>query len=660
MGGVRAPVGPTQPIDHLPRVQAAPSRRRWIPLLILMFLIAPIVGLAAVALALPFETKQLLARYGLRTGTHKSRVGAFPLNAEGELPRFRRRRIAAPETNGSLDLASPVFDIGARSSSHGPYEISLPLLDREATEEDSRIVVLGRYADGDWVPMPTEIIEDRAWGVSAELGTFAAWFAAAARDGTDTSAIRIDPPEVSFGRVRGDAVSVLLDLRMCSSARAPDAPWGPRVPVTELRVEVARGSDEPTPYELDGEALTWDPSEQVGLLPIALEAVTGLEPNSTIAGGVWRLRVVPVFDDDEVGEASETIDVPVPLVLALAQMRRELPLPERRRRAFLEASAEPLGVVFNPYLGNAYNPSIGWSARRLWGRVRAGVRIPHIGIARDARFVDATHEWGHYAVHVIFGDEAHLARPSEPPERWVETTRERAYREDLATFLGQVSTGHGAPAAIGAMRGHPYSMSRHPEGANLASKWPRERDMDALAVQAVIATVLSRIARDIGAAVVLEAIIDLEADTLVELIARLLETHRAAIQPTLLDEGVSWRVAGRVVDDEGEAVGGVTVRVQTLEGAPLNAPREDASTVSVETDAEGEFVVRVPPGEVKLAIESDAYAREEPVRFTPSMDSGTNATPQTLEEPIEVEASRGGRGRQRGLGDLVRGIWPLR
>ena len=340
----------------------------------------------------PVESRQILASWGLRTGPGKSRVGAFPIGADGTLPPFRRARVSVPEPPDGVELATPAFDIEPRNSADPPFEISFPLLHPSFGDDEDHTIVMGHHIDGEWRPLPTEVIEDRVWAVTDSFSVFAGWSVPTEDvDDADMSSLRVPPPRMMFGRVRGENISIHVDLRGLDLATDPDAPWEPGVRVAQLRVEIAEGAAASyAAYEVNGEPLVWDTEERVGVLPIVLTELPGsLRHDTTVEQRPWRLRVVPVFSDASVGPASEPVEVYPDVLRSYVWLRRNMPWGATQREAFLTATSEnPLGIVFGSYLGNAYNGSVGWSRRRLWGRLRAGVRHPHIGM-RPRRDVGA-------------------------------------------------------------------------------------------------------------------------------------------------------------------------------------------------------------------------------------------------------------------------------
>lgn len=649
-------VHPTMPMDptpwppgSAPGVAPKKRRRRW-PGLVLLCLVVFLGSAVGGWFAAPLVTRGLAARYGLPTFVGEAEVLGGP-NADGEAPQFDIRLASLPSRPRGATLATPVYEITPRGDAAGPFEIALPLLD----PSDDRPVIVGHLHDGHWEPLATEVVDGRAIAVTDSFSKFGGFYP---EEGVGVTAERaaqlhcFAPPRVLYGEATPEP-AIVFDVRGCNWGT--DRRFGPLgTPTRELRVEVSiPEGDRPGPspnrfttYAPGGEPLRWIPREGPARLPIPLEPLSRrYDQWAQVSYRAWLVRLVPVFDGGTLGQPTEAIRVYPDVLRALVYLSREIPFDPAPRATFDQrVAAQPVRVVFGGYtlLSDAYNGSLPWSRRRGWGRLFGGISGPHIGLTTTATYGDVvTHEWGHYAAHMALGDEYEQTSPGGAHNGWVESTRALAFTEDLATLLGQWGTGTGVPAGAGAMLGHPFDMSRHPAGEG--ARWPTSRDMDAVAVETVSATVMSRLAREIGFANVFSTVASARPRDLIELTTAFGPARADVLQPILVDEGVSWLAQGRVVriDEEGappQPVEGARVHVRTLGGTELVAPAADAALVRATTDATGRFVVRVPPGEVLLVAEKQGLVQRNRVTFGADTGGGTNvAEPQRITTDLEME-----------------------
>lgn len=654
--GIGAGPGASQPgvphagASHPGAVFEPPRRRRRWPWFVLLCLVAFMGSAAGGWFGAPLVTRGLAARYGLPTFVGEAEVLGGP-DAEGDAPRFDVRLASLPSRPRGATLATPVYEITPRGEAAGPFEVALPLLD----PSDERPVVVGHLHDGRWRPLATEIVDGRAIAVTDSFSKFAGFYP---EDGGPPSPAEVanlrcvSTPRLVYGEATPEPAMV-FDLRGCTWANRRQ--WGRlERQVVELRVEVSvPEGDRPGPspqafatYAPAGEPLRLVPSQGPGRLPVALEPLSRTYDQwAAVTYRSWLVRFVPVFDGGGVGQPTEATRIYPDVLRAMVHLSREVPFDPATRATFdARVAAQPVRVVFGGYtlLRDAYNGSLAWSRRRGWGRLFGGVAGPHVGLTETATYGDVvTHEWGHYAAHMALGDEYEQTSPGGAHNGWVESTRALAFTEDLATLLGQWGTGTGVPAGAGAMLGHPFDMSRHPAGEG--PRWPTTRTMDAVAVETVPATVMSRLAQQIGFAQVFSTIASARPRDLVEMTTAFGPAQAETLQPILIDEGVSWLVRGRVVriPEEGgppEPLGGARVRVRTLGGVELAAPAADASLVRSTSAADGTFVVRAPQGEVLLVAEHAGYVQRNRVTFTVETSGGTNVTePQAVAADLELE-----------------------
>ncbi|MFK7984586.1 MAG: hypothetical protein AB8I08_01060 [Sandaracinaceae bacterium] len=623
-----------------PPFQAPPKKRRWWAALPLLLVIVIVVGAVVAWFGFPLQTRRLLASQGLRTGVGKSRVAGFPGELGADAPHFRRRLVKAPDAPpGEVALATPVYLVEERGASHGPFEVSLPLLDASMR----RRVVVARHVDGAWEALPTARDGDHVIASADAFGTFAGWTVRRRSSPTADERTRlvVPTPRLLFARLEGEQLSFHVDIRGLNTATSPDSPWSDRVAVRGLHVEVARpaaGADAALetafgPYPVEGGDLLWSPGQAVGILPIALTSVdASVRADTPVSHRAWLLRVHPVFEDGTTGPPTQAIRIYPELVRAYAQMIRNTPWPAGPREAFLSNTAQhPLTIgVGEGFVENAYRGSLAWTRQRSWGWIRAGFTGPQVTMTPDATFGQvATHAYGHYATHMALGDD-YLESIQGRRHGWLESSREAAFTEDLATVLGELATGDGVPAGAGAMLGRPRDLARNPPDG-LANAWPLNRTQDALAVETVPATVMSRLASDIGAETVTGAVLSSHATDLLALIDALPAAHRETARRVMMDEGISWTMRGQVTVD-GSPVVGALVRVENADGHAFALPSADRASASGTTDAEGRYTVRVPYGTSRLLASSPGLRQLGGPR-----EVEATATRSTASEPEQVE-----------------------
>lgn len=626
-------------------------RRRW-PWVVLGLVVLFVGSAAGGWFGAPLITHGLVARYGLPTGDGEAEVAAALV--DGAEPEMRIQLASLGAAPAGVTLATPVYDIEPRGDAAGPFEVSLPLLD----PGDGRRAIVGHYHDGAWQPLATEVRDGRAIAVTDSFSRFAGFYPeeispAELRDEARRARLHVNPPRVVYGEVSPEGPVVVFDLRGSNFA-FERRPWGRMVTVPRLRLELNRpapGRPQPSPGSFEdaragGEPIVWETSAGTGRLGIPLAPLESrYDSYSTVTDRRWELRVVPLYDDGSAGPPSEPVAFYPEVLVAYAYMNRQAPFGDAARATFDQrVAARPLRVVYGGYfrVRDAYNGSLASSARRRWGSLFGGVSGPHIGLTTSATYGGVvTHEWGHYAAHMALGDAYEQSSPAGPHNGWVESSRGLAFTEDLATFLGQWATGRGGvPAPAGAMFGHVRDMSRHPEGEG--TLWPRSRDMDAPAVETVPATVLSRLALATSFADVFAIIAADPPRDLLAFVDAAGDAHRERLQPILMDEGVSWRVEGRVVEvtEDGalpQPVEGATIHVRTLDGVELFPHVDDSNDLQPATLADGRFVVRVPPGPVQIVAEKAGLAQREPVQLTVDTTGPTNGEPAALEGDLEME-----------------------
>jgi hypothetical protein len=303
----------------------------------------------------------------------------------------------------------------------------------------------------------------------------------------------------------------------------------------------------------------------------------------------------------------------------------------------------PYHVFFNPWLGSeAYGAPQG--ASWAFSAIFQDATVPYIGLTNESEYSRVvSHEWGHYAVHMTYGDAAYASLPGGKHGGWKEAdSRGLAWSEDLATFIGQWGTGTVYPESAGAMNGHWSDYSQHPEGNALNMLWPNNRRLDTVLVEGIAATILSRAAQKFGFPRVYGV---LKESKPLDLVAFMDSWNRAAegktadmadLQKIYIDERIVWRMRGKVVgesDKPGEPprpLEGATVRLLAMSGEELPTSHEllDAPGVgSILTETGGTFRVCLPPGAVKFAVSAPGYARQE-FPFTVDTAPSTRTMPE--------------------------------
>lgn len=669
MPRVAAPTPPRQSVwemqddEPLPDVPGLPRRRRrgrgLAPKILLVALLGVVAGVATLWVVSPARFWWVASRLGLQPDL--SRVDVVlpatptpvePVIVPADVPRL-------PDGVVALD---PAWEISMPDGAPAPEAalVRLALPDPSIADRDDVAVHVAHVTDGGLELLPTQL--EGGWAIARTKG-FSRFFLAtvdrrAPSPGESVSGYRVGRPYVWGLRIAGDEAFAVLDVSGCRTAY-PEQWWRGGLAVRSLRVYVSRpdrelpassamiGMPRPTPaafapYRVDDAdvvvPVTWGAQEV--RLDLPLDGPMHVDGNTIpVTGYPWLLRVAPVFADGREGAQSDFAYVYAGV--AEAHLRQRLGLAERLGggEAFLEATrAHPYYVIFESWIaGEAYASNLTanerfWAAVfwRVSGHGLIGMRAQGSEMGRVV-----THEWGHYATHVMLGDQRFAQIPAGAHAGWKPAeSRRLAWSEDLATLLGQFSTGHGLPDGAGAMVGRWFDYSRRPEGNEVASLWPNTRDMDAARVEGVPATIVSRFALEpsVGFARVYAAIAERFPRDVIEFFQLWEGEPAGELQAIYLDEGVAWRVRARVMGEreEGaprEPLAGALVRVTSPEGKVLGP---EVAT----SDADGWVELSVPPGQVRFDVRAQGHRPKRVVTFAIDAEQPTNAEPTSVEEEL--------------------------
>lgn len=551
-----------------------------------------------------------------------------------------------------------------------PVWVVLPLANPAITNDRAQGVFVGLFHNAEWEVVPGWV---EGQSVAAQFDRFsraAVLTAPVARDPSDEDLARAtyNLPSLWGIRVGGDRAYLLIDAScsrylkiMSGRITTGRAGWAPRlVNCDRFSVWISRpaaGRTLASPatnafrrLQVDGQAVVLDAVRGLNIIPLDFSAEPmNVSGNDTVhTAYAWRLKFRPLLADGREGSWSDQMIVPAGAADAQLRLRRGIlarlggmsaPAIEFERRTI----ATIFILFVNPaFGGNAYGfPSgviqswfSGVCRGTLWGTIGLDLNDPQCTYDRVV-----AHEWGHYVVHAVMGDKYFSSLGSGAHKGWREAaTRSLAWSEDLATFFGQYGTEAGVPARAGAMRGNWERFSRDPAGeddANLC--WPNNRNQDATRVECIPATILSRLARSpaVGFAQVYRAIIEKKPADIVDFFLKFTEDSKddrtAACQAIYVDEGVAWRVQGRVIKESPEApLPDVRVSVLALSGQVL---------LSTNTGPNGVFEVRLPPGDVRLKLEKEGWEQPVPVDLALAWNQLKASTLdlQNLPKPLIME-----------------------
>ncbi len=571
---------------------------------------------------------------------------------------------ALPGDNFSLD--GKIYDINIPDSAPLPAKVSLPASEELLNEVNDKQIVIGRYNGESWDIIPATIIDK---SVVAEVDHFSS-FAAFWRSVGDISAFSkeelesftVKAPSFDWLKVENNEIIAVLNLensRFADGATVRIIPlvvdkWELCVlkPDTAFGIPISnRGTCEP--LLVNGEAYMQAPFVRNLIAKVDVN-LTNLFDFSTIMHklnrdsnpenyGSFAFKIRPIFNDvnHTKGAFSEYEYLPVAVADTHIRLIKGLSsrLDPNQKEEFIRR------VFSNPYLlpykkgwPEAYGTPLSLRNRIYLGA--RGIFQPLIGIKGDSEWVRVvTHEWGHYASHMLLGDDWTKNAAAADHEGWKEASlRTLAWSEDLATFLGQWglkeigsdSASITLPLVVGAMGGDisDYSIMKEyndmAEGKTLNDYWPINKNMDAIEVESVSASILSRLSLEYSLSEVMKVILSSKATTLVEFIKEWFDKYgmnsseSLFLQNLCIDEGVRWIIYGKVVNDEGLPLKEVSVTIEGMGGALSSSLAKGIS------NNDGDFNITIPPGDVKMKFERSGYKSLDNRDITANMVIGTN------------------------------------
>jgi hypothetical protein len=129
-------------------------------------------------------------------------------------------------------------------------------------------------------------------------------------------------------------------------------------------------------------------------------------------------------------------------------------------------------------------------------------------------------------------------------------------------------------------------------------------------------------------------------------------SHSETKVPAHIDFGVVWaaaRIDGHVISDAGVGIPGVVLSVDALKGPAIKAPIQ--ATISTTSDAQGRFVLAVPPGTFRVELTAESL----PAGYSITAQRERNVTVET-DQPqsvsFEVHAFRSVAGRAAGASEV--------
>jgi len=522
------------------------------------------------------------------------------------------------------------------------------------------VVLLGRHDGSRWSLVPARIEGDSAVGWVDHFSLFSLF----SRKRTEppgagvAGSFRTDPPVVIGVLMLADLAWLLLDPAPGRIARTDGSEGDADVFRLRLygrvRDETRKSGSRFDPLKDEDGDIFVDPSGGVFWLSLDLESGPPPPVHATSAVTDLReyLRVAPVFSNGQEGKLSRTVTYPVGVARAYDELRQGLQkkMTEEQGRDFLDAAlrmslliqVSPADSAGSP---GGYMPGDSF-INSLTARVFSGRWGSFIRLQDNSGFSWVlAHEWGHYAAHLLLGEKfgrlpggSHAGWKEASPswrKPW-QSGRSLAWGEDLATWLGQYGTGVGISPEAGAMAGHVLDFSRHPEGRDLSRLWPRNRDMDAVRVESVSATVLSRITEEFGFDRVCEVIRrDVPLDA-VEFFRAWNSGGRnkeelARIQEIYLDEGISWKVRGRIVAPPRKP-GGLPVPLEDAEVRLVSRSGRPIGSLVKRTGEDGRFEMTIPPGTVLFSVTKKDWRQVAPFSFQADTQRETNADAQEMED----------------------------
>ncbi|MFQ5748393.1 MAG: tetratricopeptide repeat protein [Planctomycetota bacterium] len=564
-----------------------------------------------------------------------------------------------PEAPGSLRPIGKAWriEVPMNRPMHGRAVVRIPL---PVPPGADTVVLLGRHDGSRWSLVPARIEGGRAVGWVDHFSLFSLF----ARKRTEppgagvAGGFRTDPPVVIGVLMLGDLAWLLLDPAPCRIARAEESEGDADVFRIRLygrvKDETQKSGSRFDPLKDEDGDIFVDPSGGVFWLSLDLESGPPPPVHATSAVTDLReyLRVAPLFSNGQEGKLSRTVTYPVGVARAYDQLRNGLQnkMTEEQSRDFLDAALR-LSLLIQVSPSDSTGSPGGYMpgdtfVNSLTARVFSGRWGSFIRLQDNSGFSWVlAHEWGHYAAHLLLGEKfgrlpggSHAGWKEASPswrKPW-QSGRSLAWGEDLATWLGQYGTGVGISPEAGAMAGRVLDFSRHPEGRDLSRLWPRNRDMDAVRVESISATVLSRITEEFGFDRVCEVI---RRDVPVDAVEFFRawnsggkdKEELARFQGIYLDEGISWKVRGRIVAPPRKP-GGLPIPLEDAEVRLVSRSGRPIGSLVKQTGEDGRFDMAIPPGTVLFSVTKKGWRQVAPFSFQADTRRETNSKAQGMDD----------------------------
>ncbi len=589
-----------------------------------------------------------------------------------------------PPSPDGFVLDGKVYEVSVPDSAPFPAKVSIPASDELLADADNKQFVIGRYNGHSWDLMPAALIEN---SIVADVDHFSliAIFQRLLKEPDEYTTdffqtLTVSPPNFDWIMVKNDEIFAILDL---GKSRVPYKNTGEIVPLSVTKWELSVLTPNVSigrpnirtgtfvPITFNGESFIHIPMpiQGPGSIPLTLDHfkieinLTNLFDFSTIVNlldrqsipanyGSFVFRIRPIFNDENNTQGALSSLTYLPVGVADAQIRLKKGLADRLNA---DQKGDFIRRVSSTHYLLPYNKGWGefYANPLTWGNAVYltffGVHQPLIGIELNtgwARVV--SHEWGHYASHMLMGDEWTKNVTTGSHVGWKEAnSRELAWAEDLATFFGQWGVNNRSntlPEQSGAMEGDltEYSTikSENVTSGSVDDFWPNYLDMDAIKVESVAASILSRLSSKYSFADVMEIILSSHPINLTEFIDQWFEhygmdsSESEFLQTICVDEGVTWVLNGHI-EEEGSTnpLQGVSVYVNGV-NSNLKLSPEGYSDVS------GDFKINVPPGDVNIKLVNSGYGSIDDLTITANVDFETNVG--FIDGEVKLYVSRAG------------------
>lgn len=573
----------------------------------------------------------------------------------------------APTPPDGLSIIGQAYSINPPAGVTAlPAQVSLPLPDPSIARDRTRSVFVAHHDGKTWHIVPARIIGNQAVAEVQHFSTFAVMLGLRRDrpDADELARLRIEPPKFFGIYLRGPHARIELDISPCRTAYTGQR-FSRGIAVEKLRVYVSRPAPglklpsmkasaylpyrDPLATADEGDLFLRADGPDHQSIPLGFDMSASMDVTATDTPGTaypWSIRLAPVFADGSEGPPSEPVRIFAGTAEAHLKLREGLLKNLDTYQRFWMSDAlggNPCYLFFDHwYFADVYSRAPSSLREHLNGGLWTAQPFAYIRLNSDSSEFDrvVTHEWGHHIARLVYGEEAYDRLDGGSHKSHTQlTSRSFAWGEDLATFFGQYGTGQGVPAGAGAMAGRVRDFSRNSAEENQAhQRWPQTRNMDATRVEGVPATVLSRAALMHGLPKVVDYLRDHKPMDVVEFFQfcrqkHSLPLHLSMFQSLYLDEGLAWRVRGRVVappEQRGpkpRPIDQAVVTIHTLLGGQLGKAR-------VQTDSEGRFEALVPPGPVRFQALKTGFEQKEPFEFTVRTDGSTLDDPQAMPDLV--------------------------